>query len=138
MLLNLVKNLRKILNSKPIENFYNSNFKRKMLLCYITEPFKNKSYSHTNYIEANNIAKVFNDLGYVVDVIDYDYQFNQKFIEKTSYDLIFGFGDSYNNAILSKKNLKATKIIFATGAHNSFQNNAELNRIHYLYQMLYC
>jgi hypothetical protein len=130
----LVRKILKRIRNRPIRNFYKKEFSKRVLLCYVTIPFKKSSFSHTAYIEVKTLAKVFDELGYIVDVIDYEIDSQKSFIYKTSYDIIFGFGTAYNNAILHKNNSKAIKIAYATGAHNSFQNNAELNRIKYLYE----
>jgi len=59
---------------KPVINYYKTDFKKNVLLSYIVAPFKSDSpnYTHTNFNESIIIAEVFRDLGFNVDVYNYD------------------------------------------------------------------
>lgn len=101
-----------------------------VLICYITHPFSLNAddsafYSHTNQWECKQIANTWVQHGYNVDIIDWD---NSTFLPKKDY--LF-FIDIHSNLerlapILGKK---CKKILHITGAHWSFQNDAENNRL---------
>ena len=111
-----------------------SSIKGRALISYITAPFQSENPSkltgHQNKWEAVEIARIFNKLGYVVDVAVYN---DDKFNSKKNYDLIFGQGNSFARHIESA-GPSCLKIYYATGAHWSFQNPAEQSRIDYLQQ----
>jgi hypothetical protein len=99
--------------------------KGRALLIYITLPFKNLNInSHTNLQEAQVIADVLSDLGFVVDVMDYR---NAHYVEVSHYDLIMGFGDFFENLFFQE--CDSFKIHYATGAPISIHNFAEVKRV---------
>ena len=108
--------------------------KGRALVSYITAPFHSKDpsklESHQNNWEAVEIALILNKLGFVVDVVDY---FDRDFHSNTPYNLLFGQNEIFDRyvEILDETCLK---IYYATGAHWSFQNQAEQERIDYLEQ----
>jgi hypothetical protein len=128
------KRIIKKYKNKNLHNLYNSNHQKRVLISYITKPFWKNSNIHSNYIEAVTIAKVFDDLGFVVDIVEYDTKLSKRFFVNNIYDVVFGFGDVFINAIYNNQNKNMVKISYATGAHNCFQNNAEILRIKGLYQ----
>jgi len=123
--------LRGIVN-RPITNFYKKNYIKKALLSYITGPFKKGvKESHTNYFEAITWGKILDELGYQVDVIDFNY-FSKK-IKIERYDVICGFGEVFENYIYTL-NAKAKTIFYATGIHNCWQNHVTLKRLKDVYK----
>lgn len=121
------KIIKRMLQKDVIKNIFKTNYERNILICYIVEPFLKNYYTHTNYAESILIAKAFNELEYNVDVIDY---LSNKILTN-KYDVVFGFGNSYANHIFN--NSYAIKIAYGTGAHNCYQNNAEIERIKEVY-----
>lgn len=121
----LISKLIKAVIHRKVYNFFKKDFKKKVLLSYVTKPFRHDSFSHTNFYEANTAAEIFDELGYVVDVIDYDYKL--KNVE--CYDIIYGFGETIE--FFYKKNFSNnTKIIlYNTGMHQFTQNVNTLKRI---------
>ena len=116
---------------KPIKNYLKTNFKENVLISYITYPFKNGIIlGHTNYAEALEIAKVFNKLGYNVDIVDYDYESN---LDYDKYSIIFGFGEPLINSFY-RRNHKILTIYYGTGMHVIHQNHATLKRIEEVYK----
>lgn len=113
---------RDFISLKPV-----GDVKGKVLISYVLEPFifKNISNSHTNKWECKEIAKIFLDLGYQVDIINWD---NSKFIPKKKYSY---FIDIHSNLerISPYLNKDCTKILHITGAHWLFQNRAEYGRL---------
>lgn len=108
----------------------NQEIKGRALLIYITHPFKNKSkLVHTNIQEAATIADVLADLGFVVDVLDYNSRWH---INTTQYNLVLGFGDPFEKLFYEKS--PAIKIHYATGAPQWLSCLAEVERIHNFFQ----
>jgi len=107
---------------------------KNVLLSYITRPFIVKEndpsfYSHTNTWECLQIAKIWLNHGFNVDVIEWD---NSSFIPKKDYHV---FIDIHSNmerlAPLMRED--CLKILHITGAHWRFQNAAEMKRLEELY-----
>jgi hypothetical protein len=116
---------------KKIKNYFKTQHSKNALLSYITHPFtKGQYFSHTNYFEAMSHAKILNELGYNVDVIDYDYQGE---IDFSKYDLLVGFGDAFNQYFESGINKKIITIYYGTGMHVCHQNHATLKRLRDVY-----
>ncbi len=122
ILLNLYENIFQ----RPIINYYKSSHRKKVLFVYSTYHFKKKNYTaHSNYSESLIIAKLFNELGYRIDIIN-----NNRFyknIDFKSYDIIFGEGISMYEAI--KSNTSAKIIYYATTSHPFQCTKASLNRL---------
>ncbi|MEO9656082.1 hypothetical protein [Marinomonas sp.] len=116
---------------RPVENFFKKKTNKKVLISYITRPFRgeNKTKTHTNSFEVMAAAKVFNELGYRVDVMHYlNPPSNLK-----KYDVIYGFGDVFQNYFESGLTGKKT-IYYGAGMHVSHQNTASLNRVKDIYE----
>jgi hypothetical protein len=109
-----------------IKNYYKSSYEKRVLISYIIAPFYQLSHRyHSNVHEAFAIAEIFHDLGYIVDVVN----FNQNVkVDFTKYDILFGFGETFENSFKTIFNGK--RIYYATGAHVFFQNPAEVKRIY--------
>lgn len=114
------------LNSRQIHNYFNTKYTKKALLSYIVNPFKKTSLRHTNYYEAIAWGKILNELGYQVDVIQYN--LCPSSLDLSQYDLICGFGDVFQHYFEGKNN-NAITIYYATGMHVCHQNNATLQRV---------
>ena len=114
---------------RRISNYYNKNYNRKVLISYITHPFRKQSFSHTNYYEAIALAKSMDDLGYIVDIIEYT---TNKVKNINDYDVILGFGDIFQFYFEnSTKDIKT--IYYGTGMHVCHQNTATLKRLKDVY-----
>lgn len=111
------------------KNVFNSDYSSKALLSYITLPFVKQSYNHTNYFEAISLARVLNDLGYVVDVIEYT---KIGFKNLDNYDVIIGFGEVFQH-YFENHNKPIKTIYYGTGMHVCHQNTATLNRLKDVY-----
>ena len=104
--------------------------KGNVLISYITAPFKlkpsdNWPTSHGNYWECSQMARTFLDLGYEVDVIDWN---DDRFVPKKDYAV---FIDIHSNMERIAPFLRegCLKILHITGAHWLFQNHAEYTRL---------
>jgi hypothetical protein len=116
---------------KPIKNYFKTNLRENALISYITDPFKNGIHlKHTNQAEALEIAKVFNELGYNVDIVDYYYEGTLNY---DKYSVIFGFGEPLINSFYCR-NRKIFTIYYGTGMHITHQNHATLKRIEEVYK----
>jgi len=108
-----------------IENCFKTSRPQRVLLSYITEPFSASGFaSHTNRQECLAIAKIFNEMGYSVDVVPY---FSERAIDFSRYSCIFGFGTPLC-ASFRHNDPNLMRIHYATGAHVSHQNSATLAR----------
>lgn len=123
-MVNLLRNVKRFLiEDRILKNIFKTNFQKSVLISYTVLPFFNKKETHTNNAESRIIAKIFHELNYNVDVIHYT---NQKKLNYSKYDLIFGFGEPFENSFGEKK---IKRIYYATGAHVCHQNYAEIKRI---------
>ena len=71
------------------------------------------------------VAEIFNELGYQVDVVQYD-------VIKTDleqYDVIYGFGETIEYFYSHKYSPKIKVISYSTGMHQFFQNVETLQRV---------
>ena len=133
---NLLKNLLRTVFNKGfplnrknlISNVFKSQHKQRVLISYITIPFKSKSFVHTNYYEATTAARIFDELGYIVDVVNYENNISN--LDK--YDVIYGFGDVFQEYFESGTYGIKT-IYYGTGMHVCHQNTATLKRVKDVY-----
>lgn len=116
---------------RPIKNYFKTKFKENVLISYITSPFKNGIHlRYTNQAEALEIAKVFNELGYNVDIVDYDFEGS---LDYNKYSIIFGFGEPLIKSFYNR-NHKILTVYYGTGMHVAHQNYATLKRIEDVYK----
>lgn len=102
-------------------------FKKKALVSYLTGSVlnPNKRIRFSNDGIALSIPRALNELGYSVDIIDWN---NMKYIPKIKYDLFFGHvGKNYKN-IYNNLNKDAVMICFSPGDYWKFANLQEKNR----------
>ncbi|OHA85052.1 MAG: hypothetical protein A2481_02065 [Candidatus Yonathbacteria bacterium RIFOXYC2_FULL_47_9] len=124
----LVKKVRLTLSHGVVHMAPKGKVYGNVLLSYITLPFVISDKlldAHTNRWECREIARLFLEQGYAVDVIDWT---NTTFIPKKNYRF---FIDIHNNLerlspLLPKD---CIKVFHATGAHWLFQNTAEYTRL---------
>jgi len=100
-----------------------------VLLSYITNPFRmspnNSRFNHhSNKWECREMANIWLNHGYNVDVIDWN---NTRFIPKRDYSIFIDIHSNMERLTPFLKNSK--KILHITGAHWKFQNAAETKRL---------
>lgn len=121
--------LRKVygaFKNREINNYFTTNYQKTALLSYITYPFARSSdLAHTNSYEAISHAQIMKELGYNVDVIDYD---SAKIPNFLKYDLLVGFGDAFQKYFESGCDHMKT-IYYGTGMHVCYANHATLGRV---------
>lgn len=95
------------------------------LVSYMTSPFLGADDGrHTNVWECHEIVSILLEMGYDVDIIDWD---NQTFIPKKKYSVYL---DIFSNLErLAPYLTTTTKIFHITGAHWQFMNHAEYTRL---------
>lgn len=98
---------------------------KKALVLYITLPFKTKKHhEHSNQKEVLVMADVLAEIGFTVDVVDFQSEF---VIEYSRYDLLIGFGPAFARSF-QDDNFKGKRILHLTGANPNFSNEAEARR----------
>ncbi len=100
------------------------------LLSYIVHPFSispndPRFLRHINIWRARKIVQVLNELGYIVDVVDYR---DTKFVPHRKYEVFIGHGGINFERIVERLPDSATKIYFSTGCYWRFHNGQELAR----------
>lgn len=116
-------------NYAVLRNVYGSRSERRVLISYIKEPFLRSSLSHTNFYEATLAAKIFDDLGYCVDVMHYE----GRIPRLDGYRAIYGFGDVFKS-YFERGCGDAKTVYYGAGMHVCHQNNATLARVKDVYK----
>lgn len=112
------------------------NLKKRALLSYIVHPFSipredPRFVRHINIWHAQEMVRVLNRMGYLVDVIDYrDTRFNVQ----QEYDLFIGHGGVNFEILLRQLPEKAHKLYLSMGAYWKFHNEQEQARFDALRQ----
>lgn len=124
----LAKKVRLTLSNGVVHLSPKSRVHGNVLLSYITLPFVISDKlldAHTNRWECREIARLFLEQGYAVDVIDWT---NTTFVPKKKYHFAIDIHSNLErlSPLLPKD---CIKIFHATGAHWLFQNTAEYMRL---------
>ena len=112
----------------PVCNVNQTNYAKNCLMMYITNPFTGKQNvdSHQNVRQAREIARLIGELGYNVDVLQYDVRYARL---NKKYDLVFDICAREKPIYSKALSDSAIKIIYFTGSESVFANQAELSRI---------
>jgi len=108
-----------------IDNFFKTAHQKNALVSYIIYPFLGEiENNHSNNRECYSIAEILNELGYNVDIINWN---DASFLSVKKYELVI---DNHNNLerLLPYFTEKTFKIFHATNAHWLYQNQVEYNR----------
>lgn len=115
-----------------LENVFNKNYDKKVLVSYIISPFVDGlNDRHTNLVECYTACKVFDELNFNVDVIEYN---SSMYIEFNSYDVIYGFGAPMEKSFTSGSKKEIKRIIYGTGCDTVFSNKITLERMNSFYK----
>ncbi|WP_291301877.1 glycosyltransferase [Desulfovibrio sp. MES5] len=108
-----------------IKDYFHTGRDKKVLISYIVAPFITSGLnSHTNFQECFGIAKIFDEMGYSIDIIDY----NSSYVpDYSKYSCVFGFGDPFCASFYHHVP-GMVRIHYATGAHVHVQNPETLKR----------
>lgn len=130
--MNLIVFLRRILfvlQGRVVHLSPKNTSRGAVLLSYTTLPFidlREKILdAHTNRWECRDIAQIFLDFGYSVDIIDFE---NTSFKPKKQYRYFIDVGTNMER-LAPTLGSACTKIYHATGTYWSFQNKAEEERL---------
>ena len=103
-----------------IKNVFKSNYTTKVLISYITSPFKSElNYSHSNLRECYAAAEIFHTLGYCVDVVEFS--LNRK-IDYSKYDILYGMGPVLERSFYTQEAKSPIRIFYATGCNPVFSD----------------
>ena len=102
----------------------------RVLFSYLADPIlwnKNdvRFLGHSNNWESQEIARIFIDLGFIVDAINYT---DTSFYPVHNYDVIFDIHSNLQR-LMPFIDKKTIKILHITGSYPRFSVDAELNRI---------
>lgn len=121
----IILNIYEFVFQSPITNYFKKQHPKKVLFSYSTYHFNKKNYAaHSNYQESLVIAKIFDEMGYIVDIYNNNREYK---IDFTQYDIVFGEGMLMFQAI--RQNTNALTIYYATGSHPWQCSQASLNRV---------
>ena len=109
-----------------IKNVFGTKYPRKALISYISDPFtKSKGVSHTNYLECKYAAETLSELGFDVDVVDYDHHEKISFKD---YSVLYGFGDQFESSFLDNS-FKGKRIVYSPGCNTVYSNLVSCKRL---------
>lgn len=120
------------MEKKNLSNLYQSNFGKRALVSFIVHPFlyPDHFFFHTNGIECRTLCDILNELGFQVDLVDYDYI---EFDSQYEYDLILGYGFPIENMILKYGKRKSKYIIYRNGTDEEYSDLISLERAYEFY-----
>jgi glycosyltransferase involved in cell wall biosynthesis len=101
--------------------------KKRALLIYLSnafydDPHKLQRNGFVTALQSLEIAKAFNRLGYIVDVVDYR---DDMFVPSTHYDVCFGMHQNFGRLLPMLAKDKTVNIYYATGVYWEVENVAE-------------
>jgi glycosyltransferase involved in cell wall biosynthesis len=104
---------------------------KRALVSYIIHPFQLnaddwRNIQFSNIGIARCIVRVLNELGYIVDIVDYR---DKNFLPRSEYNLFIGHGGLNFKRIASRLSSDTPKIYFSAGPHWKFCNEQERTRI---------
>ena len=123
--------IRKRKKATVLFNVFNTSHSKTALLSYVKEIFEderiNIDKAHTNRYTTLCIAEIVSELGYNVDVINWQSSYTE---DPGSYDLVLGLGRSLENILISKYRGSGPRTIcFATGCNPTFSNKVTMQRV---------
>lgn len=108
------------------ENVFNSDFQRHAVVSYLTNAFKKGAENkHTNHLESYWAAKTLHELGYRVDVVDYDYS---GVVDFSKYAVIYGFGDQFEQSFYCDS-FNGKRIVYSPGCNTVYSNRVSAERL---------
>jgi len=107
---------------------------KRVLLSYITTPFRlslddPRNVMFSNIGIARSIARVLNELGYIVDIVEWT---DTKFLPCRYYDLFIGHGGCNFEHIARHLPAEMVKVYFSTGLYWKEHNRREEERFRWL------
>ncbi len=116
---------------KRKRNVFASNFKRKALIAYLTEPFTSGlTFSHTNLRECLAAAEILSEFGFMIDVVDH---YVSGGIDYSEYEVVYGMGAALELSFYSDcPNIKC-RIFYATGCSPIYSSIATTLKVRDFY-----
>ncbi|MEO8393333.1 MAG: glycosyltransferase [Chloroflexota bacterium] len=114
----------------PVTLYPKTAVRGRVLFSYLEQPlfwdddapaFKH----HSNRWESREIARIFNELGYIVDAVNYA---DLKFQPRHDYDVVFDIWKNLGRFAIELRP-ETLKILHSTGSDPYYQNAAELSRV---------
>jgi glycosyltransferase involved in cell wall biosynthesis len=101
------------------KNVFNTNFNNRALVSYLSAPFAGGPQNkHTNHLECLFATKTLSEMGYNVDVIDFDHH---KRIDYKQYDVIYGFGNQFEQSFYDSSFI-GKRIVYSPGCNTVYSN----------------
>ena len=119
--------LKIVRKTRFLKNVFNTQHDKQVLISYLSSSIK-KGFSekHTSLRECYTAAEVFRNLGYNVDLIDFDGE--SRINDFSTYDVIYGFGGPFEKSF-SDANFRGKRILYSTGCNPNFTNQTTANRL---------
>lgn len=117
-----------------IKNVMKTKYQNRVLVSYLTKPFYSSSLSkHTNLNEVLAIVRVFHEMGFKVDVINYIKSVN---FDLSEYDVVFGLGESVEYALRYRSRLRSKPFVIwhGTGSNPFYSNPLTIKRLNFTYR----
>ena len=125
----VILNFNEFLQNPGLNNVVNPE--KMALVSYLVEPLlpsqgKRDTSTFSNAGIAQYIPRALNELGYTVDIINYD---NKRFVPNKKYDLFIGHGGINFETIVKKLDDACITIYFSTGTYWKEWNRVEKERL---------
>ena len=125
-------NLFKKKKFRILNNHFKTSFEKRVLLSTLTRPFlKGVHFKHNNLMESMEMARIFHELEYRVDIINYD---NPSKIKYSNYDVMFGAGAPFDNLFQTDTTKLPRTIIYMCGAYPPLSSSTSLQRLETVFQ----
>ena len=114
-----------VLKELLIENVFSQSYEKRALISYIISPFifGGDFKKHTNHMECLTAARIFDSLGYIVDVVNCDADVQ---IDYSGYDVVYGMADNLERSFEYEEGM--IRIFYATGCNPIYSNVETLKR----------
>ena len=123
----MARRIRPAPRPRFLRNVYTASGPRRALLAHLTYPFRTANrFYHIQYDEARMLAAVLGELGYTVDVVDYDYP---RALDYPAYDLMVGMGPQIRQAFQNRRDRRPAVWLYSPGIHNHTQNLRVLHQV---------
>ena len=113
--------------ARTVRNCFHSDFPRRVLVSALDRPFiKGVHLKHNNLTESLEMAKVFHELGYQVDVVNYNYSGD---LDYSQYEVVFGWGEPIESLFRRETTRLPLSVLYMAGVYGPVGNAASLRRL---------
>ena len=130
--INCIYNYNKFLNTNEKQynkvRLFSRRVQKQALVSYLVSPLISdiNKITRTNRSNAINIVRALNELGFIVDIVNWD---DKKFIPKRRYNLFIGHGGINFERISKELNYDCIQIYYSTGLYWKLHNKKEIERV---------